>query len=83
MEKNIFVGQAKIQQSGLKYFIYLPSKRFENAGGLKGYEVIYRIEVVGPSNSQPKGMFKRTKEGANYLKNNVPKVEEVADTSAY
>ena len=69
MEKNIFVGQAKIQKSGEKYFIYLPSKRLESAGGSKGYEAIYRIEITGPSEAQPKGMFKKAKEGANYLKN--------------
>ena len=77
MEQSIFVGQAKVQKSGEKYFIYLPNKRLETSGGSKGFAVIYRIEVVGPSNSQPKGMFKKAKEGKSPLKAKVSeKIED-------
>lgn len=73
---NIFVGQAKVQESGKgsgKYFIYLPAKRLEAAGGGKGYEVIYRIEVGEKSDSKPRGMFLKAKEGDSPFK----KKEEV------
>ena len=70
---NLFVGEAKVQQTKTygnfqgKYFIYLPTKKLEKAGGGKGFKIIYRIEVQGPSDSEPRGKFKEAKEGRGPL----------------
>lgn len=74
MEQNIMYGEAKAQQTKSygnfegKYFIYLPTKRLEGIGGKKGYKIAYRIEVLGVSDSQPRGKFKEAKEGNSSLK---------------
>ena len=74
MENNIMYGEAKVQQTKSyenflgKYFIYLPTKRLENIGGSKGLKIAYRIELLGETNSEPRGKFKEAKNGRSPLK---------------
>ena len=75
-------GEAKVQQTKSyenflgKYFVYLPTKRLEAIGGAKGLKIAYRIELLGETDSEPRGIFKESKEGRSPLK------KEVVETSA-
>ena len=51
-------GEAKIQAMGGNLFIYLPVKRCEKRGIVKGSRILYTIKNTGLTPEPPKEMFK-------------------------